>query len=102
MAILLPIAIGLGMYLLLIRPQQVKEKERKALVNSAKEGDKVVFGGGIYGTITEVADIAVYVEIADGIEVLAAKGNIQAVVPHFPGEEPEDDADDLEEIEAED
>ena len=43
-------------YFFLIRPQQKKVKEHKAMVESLKKGDKVVTSGGITGTITRVVD----------------------------------------------
>ena len=53
-------------YFLLIRPQQKKVKEHKAMVENLKKGDKVVTSGGITGTITRIVDNdKVEVEIAD-------------------------------------
>ena len=43
-------------YFFLIRPQQKKVKEHKAMVESLKKGDKVVTSGGITGTISRVVD----------------------------------------------
>ena len=43
-------------YFFLIRPQQKKVKEHKAMVQSLKRGDKVVTSGGIVGTIERVID----------------------------------------------
>ena len=43
-------------YFFLIRPQQKKVKEHKAMVESLKKGDKIVTTGGITGTITRVVD----------------------------------------------
>ena len=43
-------------YFFLIRPQQKKVKEHKAMVESLKKGDKVVTSGGITGTISRVID----------------------------------------------
>ena len=55
-------------YFFLIRPQQKKVKEHKAMVESLKKGDKIVTSGGITGTITRVIDNdKVEVEIADNV-----------------------------------
>ncbi len=56
-------------YFLLIRPQQKRLKEHKNMVASLKKGDRVITGGGIYGTITEVKDDYVRLEIANGVRV---------------------------------
>ncbi len=44
------------MYFLLIRPQQKKAKEHKALVDGVRRGDQVVTQGGLIGKISKVKD----------------------------------------------
>ena len=64
-------------YFFLIRPQQKKVKEHKAMVDGLKKGDKIVTSGGITGTISRVVDNdKVEVEIADNVtvEVVRATG----------------------------
>ena len=62
-------------YFFLIRPQQKKVKEHRAMVENLKKGDKVVTSGGITGTITRVVDNdKVEVEIADNITVEEIRG----------------------------
>ena len=62
-------------YFFLIRPQQRKVKEHKAMVENLKKGDKVVTSGGIVGTISRVIDNdKVEVEIADNITVEVVRG----------------------------
>ena len=62
-------------YFFLIRPQQKKVKEHKAMVESLKKGDKVVTSGGITGTISRVIDNEkVEVEIADNVTVEIIRG----------------------------
>ena len=62
-------------YFFLIRPQQKKVKEHKAMVESVKKGDKVVTSGGITGTISRVIDNdKVEVEIADNVTVEIIRG----------------------------
>jgi preprotein translocase subunit YajC len=56
---LLPIVlIFVVFWFLLIRPQQKRMKEHKAMIAALKRGDKVVTGGGIIGTVTKVIDDA--------------------------------------------
>jgi preprotein translocase subunit YajC len=75
---LLPIvAIFVIFYFLLIRPQQKKAKEHKALLASVRRGDRVVTGGGILGVVTKVLDEQyVQVEIAEGVRVKVMKSTI--------------------------
>ena len=62
-------------YFFLIRPQQKKVKEHKAMVEGLKKGDKVVTSGGITGIITRVIDNdKIEVEIADNVTVEVIRG----------------------------
>ena len=69
-------------YFFLIRPQQKKEKEHKAMVESLKRGDKVVTSGGITGTVERIIDNdKIEVTIADNVkvEIIRATG-IQSLI----------------------
>tara|TARA_B100001093_G_C26128200_1_gene717924 strand:+ start:19 stop:306 length:288 start_codon:yes stop_codon:yes gene_type:complete len=62
-------------YFFLIRPQQKKVKEHKAMVEGLKRGDKVITSGGIIGTVERIIDNEkVEVEIAENIKVEIVKG----------------------------
>ena len=62
-------------YFFLIRPQQKKVKEHKAMVEDLKKGDKIFTSGGITGTITRVVDNdKVEVEIAENVTVEVIRG----------------------------
>jgi preprotein translocase subunit YajC len=66
-------------YFLLIRPQQKKAKEHKALLESIKKGDKVVTAGGMHGKVTSLDDKVVTLEISNGVNVKFNKGFIANV-----------------------
>lgn len=69
------------MYFLLIRPQQKKMKEHKAMVEALRRGDQVVTSGGIVGKVTKVQeDGLVEVEIADNVKVKVIKHTITQVM----------------------
>ena len=69
------------MYFLMIRPQQKKVKEHKALIAAIKRGDQVVTSGGIIGTVAKVrSDKEVDLEIADGVRVRVVRGMITEVL----------------------
>jgi len=56
-------------YFLLIRPQQRKEKERRNLIANIKTGDRVIFGGGLIGIVTNIKDHVFTVKIADNTKI---------------------------------
>lgn len=69
------------MYFLLIRPQQKKAKEHRAMVEALRRGDTVLTQGGIIGKVVKVKDDGeVEVEIADGVKVRVLKGTIAQVL----------------------
>ena len=68
-------------YFLLIRPQQKKMKEHRAMVYALRRGDQVVTSGGIVGKVSKVQeDNMVEVEIADGVKVKVIKHTITQVL----------------------
>ena len=75
---LLPfLGIFVVFYFLLIRPQQKKQKEHKNMIASVRRGDRVVTGGGIFGTVTKVInEQEIQVEIAEGVRVKVLKGTL--------------------------
>ena len=57
-------------YFLLIRPQQQKQKQHRAMLDALRRGDRVVTGGGILGTVSKVVGPEeVEVDIAQGVRV---------------------------------
>lgn len=75
------VLIFIVFYFLLIRPQQKKMKEHKAMLDAVRRGDKVVTGGGIVGTVVRVGtDDEVTVEIADNVRVRCLRSTISLVL----------------------
>ena len=75
-----PIIIMIAIfYFLIIRPQMRREKDRKNLINALKQGDRVLFGGGLLGEVTNIKDNTVMVKIADGVKVEATRGSIATI-----------------------
>jgi len=68
------------MYVMMIRPQQRKEKERKAMLAELKKGDKVLFAGGLIGTIAQINDKTAKIKVADNMRLDVARGAITAVI----------------------
>ncbi len=62
---LLPMVLIFGIfYFLVIMPQKKQQKKHLEMINSLRKGDKVVLSGGMHGTIVEVRDQTMKIEIA--------------------------------------
>ena len=68
------------MWFFMIRPQRKQQKELQNFRDSLAKGDKVVTIGGIYGTVVEVKDESVLMEIDNGVKIRVSK---QALVKDF-------------------
>lgn len=53
-------------YFFMIRPQQKRESERKKMIEAVKKGERVVTIGGIHGTVVQVDEASVLIEIDKG------------------------------------
>ena len=75
--LIMMVAIFAIMWLFMIRPQQKKIREFQ---NALKEGDKVVTGGGVYGTVKRVnaQENTIDIEVARGVVITVAKGYVFA------------------------
>jgi preprotein translocase subunit YajC len=67
-------------YFMLIRPQQRKDKERRKLIESLKTGDRILFSGGIVGTVANVKDQVLVVKVADNVKIEVARGAVNRVL----------------------
>jgi|SRR6267378_4719319 len=73
------------MYLLLIRPQQQRQKALDQMLKNLKKGDRVVTSGGILGTVVGVDEGKVVLRIADDVKVEFTKPSITQVVQESAG-----------------
>lgn len=64
------------MYFLMIRPQKKRQKELKEYRDSLKKGEKVITAGGIYGTIAEVKDNYVLLEVDTNVKIRVDKSTL--------------------------
>ena len=69
-------------YFLMIRPQQKKMKDHKAMLDALRRGDRIVTNGGLVGLVTKVTadEREVQVEIADGVRVKIVRDMIASVL----------------------
>lgn len=65
------------MWFFMIRPQRKQQKELDNFRNSLKNGDKVVTIGGIYGTVSEVKDTYVLLEVDKDVKIRVNKQALQ-------------------------
>ena len=68
------------MYFLMIRPQQKKQKEKMAMLNAIEQGDKIVTIGGIYGTVKQVKDNSIRVQVDDHTRIELAKSSVANII----------------------
>ena len=75
------VLIFLIFYFLLIRPQQKRLKDHRAMVQALRRGDKVVTAGGVFGTVTKVVgDNELQIEIAENVRIRVVRGTISEVL----------------------
>ena len=75
------IAIFVVFYFLLIRPQQKKAKESRAMLDALEKGNEVVTAGGIVGRITRLTDQYAAIEVAPNVEMTVQRGAISQLLP---------------------
>lgn len=82
MGMMIPMLLILAIfYFMMIRPQQRKERERRKMIDELRAGAKVIFAGGLMGTIQEATEKTFKVEIAPGTIIEIARSCVSAVVP---------------------
>ena len=80
MTILMLVLMFVVMWIFMIRPQRKQQKELENFRNSLKKGDKVVTIGGIYGTVCEIKETSVLIEVDNNVKIRVSK---QALVKDF-------------------
>lgn len=75
------VVMFVAMYFMLIRPQQKRQKQHRAMVEALAKGDEVITNGGIAGRIDALGDSFVTVEIADGVKIKLQRAAISQVLP---------------------
>jgi preprotein translocase subunit YajC len=75
------IAIFIIFYFMLIRPQQKRGKEQKAMIDALSKGDEVVTAGGIVGKVMKINENYVTLEIASGTEISVQRSAIGLLLP---------------------
>jgi preprotein translocase subunit YajC len=77
---LVPMVLIFGVfYVLLIRPQQKKQRQLQATIAELKTGDKVITTGGVIGVITAVRDASFFIRSADKTILEIARSSVAGV-----------------------
>lgn len=99
----LPLFLIFGVfYFMLIRPQQRKMKQHREMVAALKRGDRVVFAGGLIGTVAKVlSDTELSIELAEGVRIKAQRISVAEVLAKTePRGDDDSDGDELPKISA--
>ena len=70
-----------AVWFLLIRPQQQRQKKQAEMISRLEAGAEIITIGGIYGTIVEVDEDRLLIEVADGSRMQIARRAVGSVVP---------------------
>ncbi|MFZ4621170.1 MAG: preprotein translocase subunit YajC [Bacteroidota bacterium] len=76
--IMFALIIGI-FYLMIIRPQQKRQKEREALLGQIKKGDKIITAGGLHAEVVSIDEKTALIEIADKVKVKIERNSISVV-----------------------
>jgi len=80
MGFMMPLLLIALFYFMFLRPQQRKEKERRKMIEELRVGAKVVFAGGIIGTIVQATEKTFTVETAPDVRMEVLRSCVQGVV----------------------
>ena len=75
-------------YFLMIKPQQRKEKERRKMISELRAGSRVLFAGGLLGTIVEAKERTFKIEIAGDVVIEVARNAVQGLAAEDVPAEP--------------
>jgi preprotein translocase subunit YajC len=75
------VAIFVVFYFLLIRPQQKKQKEARAMLDALEKGNEVVTAGGILGRIVKLDEQYATVEVAQNVQMVVQRSAISQLLP---------------------
>jgi preprotein translocase subunit YajC len=76
----LMLAIGAIFWFVMILPERKNRKKREELLSQLKKGDKVMMKSGLYGSIAQVQEDVVTLQVSDGVRMKFAREAIQSLV----------------------
>ena len=93
--LLLFVAMAAIFYFLILRPQQRAKRAKAELMTALTEGSEILTVGGIYGTVVELRDEDMDLEIAEGVVMRIDRRALATVIPVATDDDDEDEDDDL-------
>ncbi len=79
--LLFPLLLLAVMYFIMIRPQMKRTKEHRAMLDKLSKGDEVITSSGIAGTVREIGDSFISLEVSDSVTLRVQRGAIGHVLP---------------------
>ena len=96
-AALLIVIVGLAVvWIVFVRPSRRRQTAQMEALQNVAPGTEIVTAGGIFGTVRDVDEDELTVEIAPGTTVRLARRAVAAIIPD---DEPEEDVEDAEQEE---
>lgn len=81
MNMLLPIAFFAIFYFMIIRPQSRRQKEHRQMIDALKEGNEVVFAGGLMGKVKKIQGEYAVIALNNSQEVMVQRASVISVLP---------------------
>jgi len=86
----LPIVLIIGIfYVVLIMPERKKQKKKQAMIDGMKKGDKVMTSSGIYGSVAQIQEEVVVLQVSDGVRMRFNRAAIQTIITDEKSEKAE-------------
>lgn len=80
MPLIMMVVLGAAFWFMVMRPAKARQQAQRALVNELKVGQEIMTTAGLFGTVREITDGEIKLEIADGVVVRYVKEAIAKVV----------------------
>jgi preprotein translocase subunit YajC len=87
---LFPTLLIIGIfYVVLIMPERKKQKQRKSMIDAMKKGDKVMTSSGIYGSVAQIQEEVIVLQVSDGVRMRFNRAAIQTILSDDKSEKAE-------------
>lgn len=80
-SLIMIVAIFVLFYFMLIRPQNKRAKEHRALVGNLKKGDEIITSGGILAKVISLDEQFIKVNLAEGVDICLQRSAVSTVLP---------------------
>jgi len=81
LSMLLPFVLIFAVfYFIVIMPAKKQQKKKDAMIAALKKGDRIVTGGGIYGTVATVEEQSLLIKVAENTKIRISKTAVAGLV----------------------